>query len=146
MIEGNIIFITLVGAIVAAASAYLGSIMILKRMALVGDALTHVALPGMAIAISLSINPTVGAFIALTLAVLGIWYLEKSSDTYPEALVGVFFTASLALGVLLTPQVYLLYALFGNIESLGVLDGFITILLSVVVLIATFMLSKRLLI
>jgi len=117
MMENNLLFIALVGGFVAAASAYLGSIMILKRMALVGDALTHVALPGMAIAISLSINPTVGAFIALTLAVLGIWYLEKSSDTYPEALVGVFFTASLALGVLLTDEVELLEALFGNIEN-----------------------------
>lgn len=130
----------------AAASAYLGSIMILKRMALVGDALTHVALPGMAIAISLSINPTIGAFVALTLAVVGIWYLEKSSDTYPEALVGVFFTASLALGVLLTDEVELLEALFGNIEKLSLMDGAITISLSIFVIVATYLLSKKLLI
>ncbi len=146
MMENNLLFIALVGGFVAAASAYLGSIMILKRMALVGDALTHVALPGMAIAISLSINPTVGAFIALTLAVLGIWYLEKSSDTYPEALVGVFFTASLALGVLLTDEVELLEALFGNIENLTLIDGFITIFFSLVVIVVTFFISKKLLI
>jgi ABC-type Mn2+/Zn2+ transport system permease subunit len=146
MLENNLFFLAIVGGFVAAASAYLGSIMVLKRMALVGDALTHVALPGMAIAISLSLNPSVGAFVALSLAVVGIWYLEKSSDVYPEALVGVFFTASLALGVLLTNEVELLEALFGNIENLGVMDGFITILLSVVVLVATFILSKKLLI
>lgn len=146
MNEGNFLFLAIVGGFVAAASAYIGSLMILKRMALVGDALTHVALPGMAIALTLNINPTVGAFIALTLAVVGIWYLEKSSDIYPEALVGVFFTASLALGVLLTDKVELLEALFGNIENLTLTDGIITILLSIVVVVATFLLSKKLLI
>jgi len=142
----NIVFITLVGAFVAASSAFLGSLMVLKRMALVGDALTHVALPGIAIALSLGINPTVGAFFALVFAVVVIWYLEKTSDIYPEALVGVFFTASLALGVLLTNEIELLEALFGNIESLTLTDGLVTIFLSVIVFLVTFALSKRLLV
>jgi ABC-type Mn2+/Zn2+ transport systems, permease components len=146
MVQGNLFFLIVVGAFVAAASAYVGSLMVLKRMALVGDALTHVALPGMAIAISLNINPTIGAFVALTLAVVGIWYLEKSSDVYPEALVGVVFTASLALGVLLTDEVELLEALFGTIEKLSYVDGLISIVLSIFVIIATFMLSKKILI
>ncbi len=144
--QESTIFLIMVGGFVAAASAYVGSLMVLKRMALVGDALTHVALPGMAIAISLNINPTIGAFIALALVILCIWYIEKSSDAYPEALVGVFFTASLALGVLLTDKVELLEALFGTIEKLGFLDGLITISLSLVVMVVTYKLYKKLLI
>ena len=83
-------FLILVGSFVAGACAYVGSLMVLKRMSLVGDALSHVALPGMAIAISIGISPVLGAFVALTLAIIGIWYLEETSDTYPEALVGIF--------------------------------------------------------
>jgi len=129
----NILFLTIVGGFVAAASAYIGSVMVLKRMSLVGDALSHVALPGIAIALSLNISPILGALVALTLAVLGIWYLEKNSDNYPEALVGIFFTASLAIGVLITDELDLLEALFGDIEKISYLEGFITIVISVAV-------------
>lgn len=140
----KLVFLLLVGGFVAAASAYLGSFMVLKRMSLVGDALSHVALPGMAIAISLGISPTLGAFVALMLAILGIWYLEKTSNTYPEALVGVFFTASLALGVLLTQESELLQALFGSIEKIGLLEGIISVAVSLVVMILTYLISKKL--
>lgn len=142
----NIVLLGIVGAVVGASSAYIGSIMVLKRMALVGDALTHVALPGMAIALSLNLNPSLGAFVALTLAIIGIWYLEKTSGTYPEALVGVFFTASLALGVLLTAEHDILEALFGTLENITLVDGLTTIALSVFVMTVTFTLSKKLLI
>ncbi len=143
---GNIILITLTGALVAASSAYVGSIMVLKRMSLVGDALSHVALPGMAIAITLGFSPILGAFAFLLLAVFGIWYLEKKSDTYPEALVGLFFTASLALGVLITKEVDLLEALFGSIEKLTFYEGVATILFSAAVIAVTSYFMKKLMI
>jgi len=108
----NLGLILLVGALIGATSGYLGSFMVLKRMSLVGDALSHVALPGIAIAITLGINPLLGALVALVIATFGIWYLGEHSEVYPEALVGVFFTASLSLGLLLTPEPELLEALF----------------------------------
>ena len=113
----NTIFLILVGSLVGASSGLLGSFMVLKRMSLVGDALSHVALPGMAIALTFSLNPIVGAIMALTFAVFGIWYLGEKTEVYSEALVGVFFTASLAMGILITPEPELLEALFGNIEN-----------------------------
>lgn len=142
----NILLITIVGSFVAAASAYIGSIMVLKRMALVGDALSHVALPGMAIAISFGVSPILGAFVALSIAVLGIWYLEKTSNTYPEALVGIFFTSSLAIGVLITKETELLEALFGSIENINIFEGLVTIILSTSVFSITYYLSKKLII
>ena len=51
-INPNLITGLLVGLFVGAASGYLGSLMVLKRMALVGDALSHVALPGIGIALT----------------------------------------------------------------------------------------------
>lgn len=141
----NLIFLLIVGAFVGSASAYLGSFMVLKRMSLVGDALSHVALPGIAIALMFNVNPMLGAFLALLIATFGIWYLSEHSEIYPEALVGVFFTASLAIGLILTPEPELLEALFGNIEKIGYLDGIFTILLTIVIFIATFLISNKLL-
>lgn len=141
----NILFLLLVGSLVCAASAYLGSFMVLKRMSLVGDALSHVALPGIAIALSFGINPMLGALLALLLATVGIWYLGNHSEVYPEALVGVFFTASLSLGLLLTPELELLEALFGDIDSIGFGDGIVTFLGVALIFIVTYLISEKLL-
>jgi ABC-type Mn2+/Zn2+ transport system permease subunit len=141
----NIIFLLLVGALVGAASAYLGSFMVLKRMSLVGDALSHVALPGIAIAITFGINPMFGAFVALLVATIGIWYLSEHSEVYPEALVGVFFTASLSLGLLLTPEPELLEALFGNVDKIGFPDGILTFVGVLIIFVVTYLISKKLL-
>ncbi len=48
---------------IGGAAGYLGSLMVTKRMALVGDALGHVALPGMGLALLFGLNVSVGAFI-----------------------------------------------------------------------------------
>jgi zinc transport system permease protein len=142
---GSLSFLLLVGAFVGAAAGYLGSFMVLKRMSLVGDALSHVALPGMAIAIALHFSPIAGAFIALMIAVVGIWYFEETSNIYPEALVGIFFTTSLALGVLITPEPDLLEALFGNIEKINPIEGFAAIISSIVIILLAKLISRKLL-
>ena len=140
----DFIFLIFIGALAGAASGYLGSYMVLKRMSLVGDALSHVALPGMAIALTLSINPMLGALVALFIAILGIWYLEEKSEIYPEALVGIFFTASLAIGILITPEPELLEALFGDIEKVTRVDGILVIAASILIFFVTRSISKKL--
>jgi zinc transport system permease protein len=141
----NLLFLLSIGALVGAASGYLGSFMVLKRMSLVGDALSHVALPGIAIALTVGINPMLGALVALGIATFGIWYLSEHSEIYPEALVGVFFTASLSLGLLLTPEPELLEALFGNIDKIGVFDGIMVFIGAAMIFIVTAIISKKLL-
>jgi len=141
----NLLFLLAVGALVGAASGFLGSFMVLKRMSLVGDALSHVALPGIAIAISFGISPMLGALIALVVATFGIWYLSEHSEVYPEALVGVFFTASLSIGLLLTPEPDLLEALFGNIDKITVFDGGMVFIGAIIIFVVTVAISKKLL-
>lgn len=119
--------------------------MVLKRMSLVGDALSHVALPGIAIALTFGINPMLGALTALVIAILGIWYLGEHSEVYPDALVGVFFTASLSIGLLLTPEPDLLEALFGNIDKIGIWDGLIVATGAIIIFTVTTLISKKLL-
>jgi len=143
--NNNLLILLIIGALVGGVSGYLGSFMVLKRMSLVGDALSHVALPGMAIALILNLNPIFGAFVALILAVIGVWYLSEKSEIYPEALVGVFFTASLAIGILITPEPELLEALFGNFEKIGLLDGIIIAVSSTLIFTLISRISKSLL-
>src|SRR3989344_1041086 len=98
----------LVAIFVAANASLLGAFAILKRMALVGDALTHVALPGMALGLIFNFHPFLGAFGFLLIGTLGIWLLEHYSTLSVETLVGIFFSVSLAVGVILTPETELL--------------------------------------
>lgn len=144
MTQIDLPLLLLVGALVGAAAGYLGSFMVLKRMALVGDALSHVALPGMAIAIALSVSPILGAFLALTIAVCGIWYFEETTSLYPETLVGIFFTTSLALGVLITPEPDLLEALFGNIEKINLFEAILAIIFSLIIIFLAKSIDKKL--
>jgi ABC-type Mn2+/Zn2+ transport system permease subunit len=141
----DLYFLLAVGAVVGAASSYLGSFMVLKRMSLVGDALSHVALPGIAIALTFGINPMLGAILALAAATVGIWYMGEHSSVYPEALVGVFFTASLALGLLLTPEPELLEALFGDLDKITAGDGLFAVAGAALVFAVTYFISKKLL-
>jgi len=115
---------------VGGATAYLGSLMIAKRMALVGDALGHVALPGMGLALLLGLNVSLGAFIFLILGILLIWYFEMKTSLPMETLVGVVFVTSLAIGFLIVPEVELLEALFGDIAKVTLRGAILSVVLS----------------
>lgn len=140
----EIILPLLVAAFVAASASLLGSFAILKRMALVGDALSHVALPGMALALLFKFNPFLGAVAFLGVAVTGIWVIEYRSSLPLETIVGVFFTSSLAIGAIIMPEHDLLEALFGNITSLTAVESFVSILLSVILIAALLSIYKKL--
>jgi len=140
----NSIFIFLIAIFLGAAAGYLGSFMVIKRMSLVGDALTHVALPGMAIALLLNYSPIIGAFVALGISILGIWFLEEHSKIYPEALFGIFFTTSLAVGILLIPQTDILEALFGDIGKITFFEGVLTVIFSLFVIILIRLIGNKL--
>ncbi len=123
----------LVGGFVGFAAGYLGSIMISKRMALVGDALSHVALPGLALGILFGFNPFLGAFAFLAVTAVITWYLQKSTVLPVESIIGVLFVLALAVGILITPQVDLLEALFGDITTVTTSDIIATSVISVLV-------------
>jgi ABC-type Mn2+/Zn2+ transport system permease subunit len=121
----SIFDILLVGAIMAAVASFFGVFVILRRMALTVDALTHVALPGMALGILYSFNPYLGGFAALILGILGVLTIEERSGASVETAIGLIFTASLALGAILIPEESLIEALFGNINDINKLEFFV---------------------
>ena len=138
---------SLITAIFVSMSAgLLGSFVILKRMALVGDALSHVALPGMALGLLFHFNPFIGGFLTLFAAIIGIWFLKYQTRLPIDTLVGIFFTASLALGVLLIPQQDLLEAMLGNIATLSLSESIISIVLSIILITALVAIRKKLIV
>ena len=132
----------LIAAVIGAASGAIGSFILLKRMALVGDALSHVALPGIALALAYHLDPFWGVIAALLAASPLIWWLENKSDLSTDALVGLLFTASLALGILAIPDAEILESLFGAFPALSPLELSGTIGTAAVALVCTFLLAR----
>ncbi len=134
----------IVAAFIAASASLLGSFAILKRMALVGDALSHVALPGLALALIIEVNPFLGGVVFLLVSVTGIWYVEHKTTLSLETVAGVFFTASLALGALIMPPHELIEALFGNVLFLSPIESAVSIALSILLILAVLSIYKNL--
>lgn len=103
----------------AAAAGLVGSFAVLRRMTLASDAISHVALPGIGVAILLHADPLLGGAAALLLGTLLIWAIERKTRIPTEAIIGVVFSAALALGSMLTSGEELIEALFGSRGSPG---------------------------
>lgn len=102
---------------VAIIAGLVGCFALMKRMSLAGDVASHIALPGIGIALLLKINPLYGAAATLFFGMLLIWQLEKKSSLAADTAIGIAFTGSIALGVLLTPREDLLDTMFGTFSS-----------------------------
>ncbi|MCH2077593.1 MAG: metal ABC transporter permease [Rhodobacteraceae bacterium] len=120
----------LIGVLAAIACALPGNFLILRRQALIGDAISHVVLPGIVVAFLITgvvatLPMLVGAAGAALLAVVLIEGVRRLGGIEPGAAMGVVFTTMFAAGVLIleqsdTSSVHLdvEHALMGNLESL----------------------------
>lgn len=106
----------------AIAAGLVGCFAVMRRMTLAADAMSHVALPGIGIALLLRFNPVVGALAMLVLGTVLIWALESKTKISTETIVGVVFSVALAVGSLLTSGEELLDALFGAPGKLNGLE------------------------
>ena len=137
-------FISLITAVFIGGSAgYVGSLMTTKKMSLVGDVLSHIALPGVGIGLLFGLNMSLGALISLILGVLLIWWLGLKTDLSMESLVGVVFVLSVAGGFLIIPEEELLHALFGNIYAVSMMDAVVAVIASIAVLIVAKMIYSK---
>lgn len=130
--ELQFLYSLLVGIFIGAVAGYLGSLMITKRMALVGDALGHVALPGVALALIYGFNVSWGALPALAIGILLIWLFEIRTKIPMEALTGIVFTASVAIAFLFLPEEKVSTALIGDISQIGLWDAIASIILCII--------------
>ena len=120
--------------------------MVLEKMALVGDALSHVALPGLAIGILFNFDPYIGAFAFLFASAVIIWHVQRVTRISFEALVGTAFTLALAIGILIFPKDLELLeeALFGNIALITPIDAVAAAVISVATILLTRAIYKKL--
>ncbi len=95
----------LAGVLVGVTCATLGVYVVLRRMAFIGDALSHTILPGLVIAYFQQANLFVGAIGAGVLTALGIGWLSRRREIREDTAIGILFTGMFALGILMISTV-----------------------------------------
>ena len=128
----------------------IGSFIILRGMALMGDAIAHAILPGVAISYLLGINYFYGAVVVGVLTALGIGLISERSRIKSDAAIGIVFSAAFALGVILITTaksaIDLTQILFGNVLYVRTSDMWLTIIIGAILLLIVIIFFKELLI
>ncbi|MFS0518269.1 metal ABC transporter permease [Nostoc sp. UIC 10607] len=131
--------------------AVVGSYLMVQRLALLGDAISHSVLPGLAIAFMVGANIYVGAFIAGVLSTMAIAWIRVQSPIKEDAAMGIVFSAFFALGITLITviqkdnKIDLNHFLFGNILGVTIDEVRDTAIIAAIVLIVVVLLYKELL-
>lgn len=105
----------LIGVVCSVFSCFL----VLKGWSLMGDAVSHAILPGLAMAYMIGIPIAVGAFFAGLFCAIATGYLKNNSRVKEDAVMGIVFSGMFALGLVMLTKiqtdVHLLHVLFGNV-------------------------------
>lgn len=122
----------------------IGTYIVAKRMVFISGGITHASFGGLGLAYYLGISPMLGATVFSLLSILGIWSLSENKKFREDSLIGIFWSAGMAIGILfiyLTPGYApnLMSYLFGNI--LTVTSGQILLSALLCVLIILFFLK-----
>ncbi|HCY5992727.1 TPA: metal ABC transporter permease [Staphylococcus aureus] len=116
-----------------------GSLIVLRGLSLMGDAMSHAVLPGVALSFLFGIPMFVGALITGMIASIFIGYITSSSKTKPDAAIGISFTAFLASGIIIISLINtttdLYHILFGNLLAITNSAILTTIVIGSIVLI-----------
>lgn len=91
----------ILSAAVGGICAFLSSYLMLKGWSLIGDALSHSVVPGVAIAYALGLPYALGAFFSGILAALSILWIKSITQLREDAVIGFIFTTFFALGLLI---------------------------------------------
>lgn len=135
------------GLMLSALMATLGVLVVLRRMSFFADAIGHSALTGIALGLLLKVSPFLAALIFALLVAAGITAVRFKTKLHLDTLLGIFFSASVALGVIvvqLTPgfQADLLAYLFGDILIVTATDLYLTAAVAAAALIITMFAGK----
>jgi manganese/iron transport system permease protein len=112
-----------VSALVGGVCAFLSCYLILKGWALMGDALSHSVVPGVAVAYLAGLPYAIGAFTSGLIAALGIVIVKRLTLLREDAVIGLVFTSFFAAGLLLVSinptAVNLQAVIFGNVLAIS---------------------------
>lgn len=125
----------------AVAAGLVGSFAVMRRMALASDALSHVALPGIGLALALQLNPVAGGLAALFLGTVLVWAVQYRTRISTETVIGVVFSLALALGSMIASGEELIEALFGGATGVPMVESVLGLLAATTIVL--FVLSAR---
>lgn len=146
MITNEIYSITL-AVLAAGAAGLIGSFALMKKTVLAGDVMSHVAIPGLGLAVIWHFNSLLGGGLTLILGALIIWQLQKKTSLSTEAAIGVIFASSVAIGALLiSSKEELIGALFGGFGSLSINEFIFGVVTSLFVIAVLWILRNKLII
>lgn len=138
----------LASALVGSVCAFLSCFLMLKGWSLVGDALSHSVVLGVAGAYALGLPFAIGAFFTGFLAALSMLFLKSISRLREDAIIGFVFTTFFAAGILLVSlnptAVNINAIIFGNILAIADSDLMQTLIISVVSLVILLLIWKNL--
>lgn len=128
----------------------IGCFIILRGMALMGDAISHAVLPGVAISYMLGVNFFFGAVISGVITAIAIGFVSQNSRIKHDTSIGIMFTAAFASGIIIITMLKsstdLYHILFGNVLAVRLSDMWITLGISLFVLAAVYLFYKELLV
>ena len=129
-------------------SGIIGSLVMLRGLALMGDAISHAVVPGVAVSYMLGINFFSGAIVAGIFAALGVGFIQNRTTVKQDAAMGIMLSAMFAVGIVLIAKaqsaIDLTQILFGNILAVRQSDMILSVIVGAVVLLTVFLLYKEL--
>ncbi len=138
----------IVGILLAVIIPCIGVIVVFKRLSLIGDALSHTSLAGVAIGLLLGFNPVLGAIAACLLAAFGIEAIRKRIPRYSELSIAIVLSVGVGLAGVLSGFVKntanFNSFLFGSIVAISDFEAALVIGISVLVFLAFLFLYKEL--
>ena len=114
------------GLLVSVTCGVVGTFIVLRGLAFIGDALAHGVLPGIAVAVLLGVPGIIGAAVSAVIMIGGITLITNKSSLTSDTAIGLLFVGMLALGVVIVSRSTtftgdLVHILFG--EILGINTG-----------------------
>ncbi len=112
-----------VGILVSLISGFVSTFVVLRKMSFIGAGISHAAFGGIAIGFFTGINPVITAIVYAIAVALGIEFVSRKGKISEDASIGIFFSSSMALGIVLVSlsreyTVDLFGYLFGNILAI----------------------------
>ncbi|MFA9378795.1 MAG: metal ABC transporter permease [Lachnotalea sp.] len=137
-----------VGILLAIIVPCIGLIVVLRRLSMTGDALSHMSLAGVALGLIIGINPVLGATIACIIAAFGIEIIRKKFHKYAEMAIAIIMSAGVGLAGVLSGFVSntsnFNSFLFGSIVAITNFELIMVVVISIIVIITFILLYKEL--
>jgi len=125
-----------VSALIGGVCAFLSAYLMLKGWSLIGDALSHSVVPGVAGAYMLGLPYSLGAFLSGALAAGAMLFINERSTLKVDAIIGLIFTGFFGLGLFMVSiaptSVDIQTIVFGNILAISPFDAIQTVIIGVV--------------